>query len=150
MKTVLFAILAVCSFGISAGQNQYGVVTDVQPIFGQQQQVQQQQPYEVCEKERGNGNLIGAGIGGLVGNQFGKGKGKIAMTVLGAVAGSQVGNTKRVCHTVYPQQQQVTSYYDNITYQVTYEVNGVPYVVYSKRNPGVGYRIVVDENGDAY
>ncbi len=38
------------------------------------------------------GTVSGAVIGGLVGNQFGKGKGKVAATALGALAGGLVGN----------------------------------------------------------
>ncbi len=37
-------------------------------------------------------NLAGAAIGGVVGNQFGKGNGKKAMTILGALGGAAVGS----------------------------------------------------------
>jgi hypothetical protein len=35
-------------------------------------------------------DIIGAGIGGLIGSQFGQGNGKIAMAALGAVVGDRV------------------------------------------------------------
>lgn len=39
------------------------------------------------------GTLLGAAGGGLLGSQFGKGKGKIAMTALGVLAGAGIGNS---------------------------------------------------------
>lgn len=42
------------------------------------------------------GILGGAAVGGLVGNQFGGGKGKAAMTALGAGAGAAAG-TQAAC-----------------------------------------------------
>ena len=57
--------------------------------------------------------LGGAIIGGLIGNQFGKGDGKTAMTALGAIVGGSSGgerkiervivshNKERRCNTVY-------------------------------------------------
>lgn len=38
------------------------------------------------------GGLVGAGVGGLLGNQIGKGSGRTAMTVLGSVLGAGVGS----------------------------------------------------------
>lgn len=37
------------------------------------------------------GTLVGAGIGGVIGHQFGRGNGKTGMTALGAVAGGVIG-----------------------------------------------------------
>ncbi|HJD55468.1 MAG TPA: glycine zipper 2TM domain-containing protein [Rickettsia endosymbiont of Pyrocoelia pectoralis] len=42
--------------------------------------------------KQGSGTLIGAGLGGLAGNQFGKGKGNIAAIGVGALLGAIVGN----------------------------------------------------------
>ena len=38
------------------------------------------------------GTLAGAAVGGVVGNQFGKGSGKTAMTAAGVVGGAVIGN----------------------------------------------------------
>lgn len=38
------------------------------------------------------GTLLGGGLGGLLGSQFGKGKGKLAMVALGVLGGAFVGN----------------------------------------------------------
>jgi outer membrane lipoprotein SlyB len=47
---------------------------------------------KICTTDNnGRGNPIaGAAVGGLLGNQFGKGKGRVAMTLLGAVVGVSV------------------------------------------------------------
>ena len=41
----------------------------------------------------GCGTLVGAGAGGLAGNQLGKGKGKDAATAAGVVGGGILGHT---------------------------------------------------------
>lgn len=38
------------------------------------------------------GALIGAGLGGLLGSQFGRGEGRLAMTALGTLAGAAIGS----------------------------------------------------------
>lgn len=50
---------------------------------------------EICAKEssNGSGGFLGAVIGGVIGNQFGSGNGRIAMTVLGAGAGAAIGSS---------------------------------------------------------
>ncbi len=40
----------------------------------------------------GCGTLVGAGAGGLAGNQFGKGKGKDAATAAGVIGGGILGH----------------------------------------------------------
>jgi len=39
------------------------------------------------------GTLVGAGVGGLIGNQFGHGGGRDALTVGGVIAGGLIGNS---------------------------------------------------------
>ena len=58
--------------------------------------------------------LAGAIIGGVIGNQFGNGKGKDAMTVLGAIVGADSVNKNGRKETVivgYRQQEQCTTEY---------------------------------------
>lgn len=45
-----------------------------------------------CETKQDTGTVVGAVAGGLIGNQFGKGGGRVAATMIGAVAGGIVGN----------------------------------------------------------
>ncbi len=43
-------------------------------------------------QKQAGGALLGAGLGGLLGSQFGSGGGKLAATALGVVAGGLIGN----------------------------------------------------------
>jgi len=45
-----------------------------------------------CETSQDTGTVVGAVAGGLIGNQFGRGGGRVAATMIGAVAGGIVGN----------------------------------------------------------
>ena len=47
---------------------------------------------ELRQSNSGGGAILGLIIGGLVGNQFGHGNGRAATTVVGAMAGSAIGN----------------------------------------------------------
>ena len=49
------------------------------------------------ELQCAGGVLGGAALGGLIGNQFGAGKGKQAMTAVGAGAGAAVGTQTNAC-----------------------------------------------------
>ncbi|MGB0635115.1 MAG: glycine zipper 2TM domain-containing protein [Paracoccaceae bacterium] len=53
--------------------------------------------YGVLDRPTSSGEVVaGAAVGGVVGNQFGKGKGKKAMTVLGAIIGGNSQANSRV------------------------------------------------------
>ena len=91
---------------------------------------------------KGNGDaLFGAIIGGVVGNQFGGGKGKDAATALGAIIGSNIGagtnepsrpTTTTVCNDV-PQYREVQT----ITgYKVKYRFGGAVYTAKFNKDPG--------------
>jgi uncharacterized protein YcfJ len=57
--------------------------------------------------------IVGAIIGGAIGNQFGGGSGKDAMTVLGAIAGADIANKngqRIVGYRLEEQCQNVTTY----------------------------------------
>jgi uncharacterized protein YcfJ len=84
----------------------------------------------VQDQNRIAGTAIGAVVGGLVGNQFGRGSGKTLATVGGAVAGGYAGNQVQEgmqnrdvqttqetrCKTVYGSHRQIVGY--NVTYQL--------------------------------
>lgn len=88
----------------------------------------------------------GALIGGTIGNQFGNGDGKTAMTILGAMVGAKQANRPRVrsgitgyalethCH--YETQEIPTRVQNG--YIVTYEQNGRYYKGVMKRKPRIG------------
>ena len=45
-----------------------------------------------CATKEDTGTLLGAGTGALIGNQFGRGGGKVAATIGGALIGGFIGN----------------------------------------------------------
>lgn len=102
-----------------------------------------------------NGTVIGALIGGALGNQAGKGDGRKAATIGGAVVGGLIGNkidrdhdayeyrdnsgTVRRCRTVYDNgPRQIDGY------NVTYRYAGQTYSAYMRNRPGRSIRVVVD------
>jgi surface antigen len=50
-------------------------------------------PLAACSNHQDTGTLVGAVTGGVIGNQFGKGKGRVLATVAGAVVGGLIGNS---------------------------------------------------------
>jgi len=91
--------------------------------------------------------IAGGILGGVAGNQFGRGHGKTAMTVVGALLGGALGNNYgkshhrqqqsrvdrvRRCNTVdrYEQQQQLTGY------RVKYRYEGQDYYTQTAQYPG--------------
>jgi surface antigen len=51
------------------------------------------QPGQFGMNNTTGGTLLGAGAGALLGNQFGRGSGRVGMTVLGALAGGLIGHS---------------------------------------------------------
>jgi uncharacterized protein YcfJ len=105
-----------------------------------------------------NGTLIGALIGGALGNQAGKGDGRKAATVGGAVIGGLIGNKMdrnndaggnydqyrdnagvvRRCRMVSDNDGQVSGY------NVTYRYAGQTYRSVTRTRPGRTMRVIVD------
>lgn len=48
--------------------------------------------FAACANNQDGGTVVGAITGGIIGNQFGKGGGRVAATLAGAVVGGIVGN----------------------------------------------------------
>lgn len=118
------------------------------------------QPHQQChEKETyygSDGNsympmIAGGVIGGIVGNQFGKGNGKTFMTIAGSVIGSSIGHDvstqngyqpphyKTVCETInnYHEEQVIDSY------RVTYKYDGRKFTTTMPYDPGDYLKIKV-------
>ena len=106
--------------------------------------------------------LLGGIVGGLIGNQFGGGRGKKALTVLGAFAGSSIARDTarhhdqsrtyrdadrtpaRVCHTTY--ESEVIESING--YNVTYEYNGQQFTKRLSDDPGDSIRVRVQLSPD--
>ncbi|GLQ89331.1 glycine zipper 2TM domain-containing protein [Dyella flagellata] len=80
-------------------------------------------PHQVCRKVKVQdrpkdshqiaGTLVGAAAGGLLGNQFGGGKGKVLTTAGGVVAGGYAGKKVQESH----QQNNATYHYEEHCYE---------------------------------
>ena len=80
-------------------------------------------PHQICHRVRVQdrpkdshqiaGTLVGAAAGGLLGNQFGGGKGKVLTTAGGAVAGGYAGKKVQEAH----QSNHATYHYEERCYE---------------------------------
>ena len=106
-----------------------------------------------------SGAVIGAIVGGALGNQAGKGDGRKAATIAGAVIGAAIGNnahqdnnqyeyrdgtggTVRRCRTVYDNNNS-SRYGSYESYNVTYRYAGQTYRTTTDRRPGRTIRVQV-------
>ena len=108
------------------------------------------EPREVCREEvveyRRNATaptLVGALIGGAIGNQFGGGNGRRALTVAGAALGGSIANDhanrNRHGRDVRTYCEVVNDYRETeriVGYRVEYEYNGEVYTTRTDRDPG--------------
>ncbi len=116
--------------------------------------------YTVDRRARhsGGSTLLGAVIGGVVGHQFGSGRGNDAATVAGTLIGAAIGNDAarqrhgdryaverhgrpvERCETRYREHQE-----ERIDgYRVTYRYHGQKYVTEMPYDPGKRIRVRVD------
>ena len=114
---------------------------DTQTIKEHYKSVIEQTPYsvEVCKDVQIRGQastgdtVFGALLGGVIGNQFGGGKGKDAATILGAILGADFANKKGGQQTIvgYKQVEQceirnsITTEAGPTTYKVTVKMPGM-------------------------
>lgn len=157
------AVITTMSFATSASADEYATVTAVKPNYQNVQvpryrtdcQVKKVPIYgNVQNGQAGTGDVIvGAIIGGAIGNQVGGGSGKDAATVLGAIIGADVANKRTT------QQQEIVGYREeqtcnNVTYYETqeelknytiqYEWRGIQGSTRTYNNYRVGDRIPVE------
>ncbi|ARU93658.1 glycine zipper 2TM domain-containing protein [Tatumella citrea] len=107
----------------------------------------------VQDENRLTGSILGAVAGGVLGHQFGGGRGRSLATVAGAVAGGYAGNqaqaglqnrdtyttTRQQCRTIYDKQEKT------LGYDVTYKIGDQQGKVRMDNAPGP--RIPLDNNG---
>lgn len=130
----------------------YAQVLSVQPAYETVATTAQPQ----CVEEHHSGNttgatVIGAIIGGALGNQVGKGDGRKAATVAGAVAGGAIGHevaehragTSYECPSGYVQEtRRVLGYDVEYTYKGEHYMSRLPY------DPGNHLRVRVSVTPD--
>ena len=107
----------------------------------------------VQDEKRFSVSGLGAGAGGVIGLQFGGGRGKDVATVVGALGGGYAGNqiqgslqesdtyttTQQRCKTVYDKSEKM------LGYDVTYKIGDQQGKIRMDRDPGT--QIPLDSNG---
>ena len=107
----------------------------------------------VQDENRIAGSVLGAVAGGVLGHQFGGGRGRDVATVAGALAGGYGGNqvqgalqdrdtyttSEQRCRTVYDKQDKM------LGYDVTYKIGDQQGKIRMENDPGT--RIPLDRNG---
>ena len=166
--TSFLAIGLVSSGAIHAGDDydpsyvDTAKVISVKPVY---RLVEVSVPYEDCWREKLAGSsygyragdsyvapIAGAIVGGVIGNQFGGGSGKDALTVGGALLGAAIGNDVRKTprrHTGRRYEQRCETRYETDTreelsgYKVKYRYNGEVFQTRMPYDPGDTIRLRV-------
>ena len=132
-------------------------VLRVKPIY---ETVTINEPETRCWNEQVNQNghrsstpvIAGAILGGVVGNQFGGGRGKDVMTVAGAILGGSIGNDIRHSQpvagsvTMERQCETLDNYHEvneRVGYNVKYRYNGNDFWTRTTSDPGEYIRVSV-------
>lgn len=161
MKTTTLALfLSIAPFAVSADGNppSQAIITSVNPVYKDNYvNVYHTECYDVRVPVYGrttsgsNGDVFaGAVIGGAIGNQFGSGSGKDAMTVLGAIIGANEGSkATREVIVGYRFEQQCANVASTVNepvisgYMIEYKFDGKFYEQRASRKYHVGQRVNV-------
>ena len=138
---ILVGATLVLLYQLSFAQSQeFGQVLRSEPVIEhvpvQNQICDQAAP---AQQQRGiGGAVIGGLAGAVVGSRFGKGHGRDALTVAGAVGGAIAGDQiQNGSGAPQPACRQVTTYQDRINgYRVTFRYAGRDYTQVLPRDPG--------------
>ena len=162
MIKTLFPIAIIFTATTAAADGYYtpreGTVVKVEPVYStvynprvQEHCFETRVPVYSHHQHDVSDALAAAIIGGAIGNQFGNGKGKDAMTILGAIVStdqasrptnSVVGyTTEWRCEMVQMNEEQRVFHH----YQVTYSIDGQYRRINTDRNFRIGERIVINE-----
>ena len=138
-KLIALFTIALSTTTMAATPIQNGMVTDTY------KKIIKQIPYrvEVCQdrvQHSGDGSatneLVGALFGGAIGNSFGKGDGKDAMTLFGALMGASIAHdeelknnpgtkTVTVCDVQTRYEESTSKVYSHST--ITFSMKGIKY-----------------------
>ena len=95
---IVLSLLLTAQFTLAASFTDYAAVTSVEKVY---KQYRVEEPYQECYiketlQNQGDGSatneIMGAILGGAIGNQFGEGEGKDVMTLAGIVLGASMAN----------------------------------------------------------
>ncbi|MCA1175307.1 MULTISPECIES: glycine zipper 2TM domain-containing protein [unclassified Pantoea] len=153
-------VAAVASMDVFDRGPQYAQVLSATPIKESIKQPRQEcrnvtltHRRPVQDENRIAGSVLGAVAGGVLGHQFGGGRGRDVATVAGALAGGYGGNqvqgamqdrdtyttNEQRCKTVYDKQEKM------LGYDVTYKIGDQQGKIRMENDPGT--RIQLDRNG---
>ncbi|MCE0488469.1 glycine zipper 2TM domain-containing protein [Pantoea sp. Mb-10] len=153
-------VAAVASMDVFDRGPQYAQVLSATPIKESIKQPRQEcrnvtitHRRPVQDENRIAGSVLGAVAGGVLGHQFGGGRGRDVATVAGALAGGYGGNqvqgalqdrdtyttSEQRCRTVYDKQDKM------LGYDVTYKIGDQQGKIRMENDPGT--RIPLDRNG---
>lgn len=155
LSAVIFSSTAVFADGIQ----DYAVITAVHPIYiDRHVDRYETQCYDVevpvygYSRSGSSGDVLaGAIIGGVIGNQFGSGSGKDAMTALGVIIGADQAlrsrrnevvsyRIERRCENV----RQIVSDPVLSHYSIQYTTNGMTYQTETTRRYTLGQRVEIN------
>ena len=148
---IVLPLLLVAQFTLAGSFVDYATVTSVEKVY---KQYQVKEPYQECYiketlQNQGDGSatneIVGAILGGAIGNKMGKGEGKEVMTLAGIVLGASLANdaekekstgqvvvSQEVCETKVRTsfEQRLDHYLVHIMYEgreLTYTTNKRPF-----------------------
>ncbi len=148
---IVLPLLLVAQFILAGSFVDYATVTSVEKVY---KQYQVKEPYQECYiketlQNQGDGSatneIVGAILGGAIGNKMGKGEGKEVMTLAGIVLGASLANdaekekstgqvvvSQEVCETKVRTsfEQRLDHYLVHIMYEgreLTYTTNKRPF-----------------------
>ena len=148
---IVLPLLLVAQFTLAGSFVDYATVTSVEKVY---KQYQVKEPYQECYiketlQSQGDGSatneIVGAILGGAIGNKMGKGEGKEVMTLAGIVLGASLANdaekekstgqvvvSQEVCETKVRTsfEQRLDHYLVHIMYEgreLTYTTNKRPF-----------------------
>lgn len=161
MKRFLIGLALMPAIAMAGKFTATADIVSVQPVYTTKLI---KEPYQECytkeyrvPAEGGDGSatneLIGGVIGGALGNQFGAGSGKDAMTIMGALIGGSVANdmekqgqpgrieSREVCETYYrTREEEVLDYY-----RVRFSYDGREFTYRTQTRPrGATVQVEVD------
>ena len=149
---VLISLFLGTQMAIAVSFTDYATVTSVEKVY---KQYMTEEPYQECyiketlQQNTGDGSatneIMGAILGGAIGNQFGEGDGKEVMTLAGIVLGASMANdaekanssgqvvvSQEICETKVRKsiEKRLSHYLVNINYEgrdLSFTSNKRPY-----------------------
>jgi uncharacterized protein YcfJ len=152
-------VAAVASMNVFSSGPQYAQVVSATPIKETTKTPRQEcrnvtvTHRRVQDENQIAGSLLGAVAGGVIGHQFGSGRGRSLATVAGALGGGYAGNRVQSSmqdnDTYSTQRQRCTTVYDKsekmLGYDVTYKIGDQQGKVRMDHDPGT--KIPLDKSG---